>query len=602
MATVEDRMHHSRMKTSPASEDDTDSDYKPSPVKPGGRRRSRQRSVKAESKAPPLLLVWEGYMYKNDGVAKGSCRSYWRCQRNNKRGGVVSKCRGRVAVKEGELQVSEQHCHEPDTTDSNYVPPHSLVLEMRNRGMDVDMWTAMKGFVSPTDKLLLHNCNTRLSKKHRCSVCRRDFAVARVYEVHRMLEHEVPPAWRCEECGMQFLHGASYKVHVTQCHGVMPYVCHAEGCDAAFDKKIDLKLHSRRQHPAVNPAASNNTACSTSPAVDMAAMVDGCSVIPVAKEEAGVEEEEKPVFRCHHCPAEFPHACRLRYHMRFHTGERPFKCPNCSMAFFTSSSRLVHIRRSHLRLRRHLCDLCGKKFKDVRSLRQHTWTHTGEKNYSCPVCSRAFSKKNAMVVHMRQHTGEKPHVCDQCGQSFTVRVSLRTHLKSKHDIVVDTSSFRRKEEDPGDNSLPAIGRPKRDESEKQLSVKARAKLEEEGYQHESSQSKNRNSCTSAAPNNGSNPSFSASTAPVGLERKSDEFSLPEGSLVPLSQADLYDARLPAFSSGLTLLQMVGQGHSMPGGHGQVVPQAYLDSASGTYPVPPLSSVGYNGYTMQHRKY
>lgn len=209
-----------------------------------------------------------------------------------------------------------------------------------------------------------------------------------------MIEHGMEAAWKCRECGMQFLHGKSYNLHMISRHFVEnPHTC--DTCSEVFPSKTDLKIHKR----------SHSTG------------------------------REKQTYKCPDCPAEYPHASKLRYHRRVHTGERPFGCNICNAAFATSSQRLNHLNRSHFGIRKHLCDHCGKKFTGPRELREHYRTHTGERPYECSVCFRAFTKSNALVVHLRQHTGEKPYVCDQCGQAFTVKVSLRTHLKNKHNII-----------------------------------------------------------------------------------------------------------------------------------------------------------------------
>lgn len=140
------------------------------------------------------------------------------------------------------------------------------------------------------------------------------------------------------------------------------------------------------------------------------------------------------------CPRHEMYACIItdthfglsKMHYFFVSGERPYKCNYCDKYFAISSSRLQHIRRQHLKQKKHLCQYCGQGFSDSTSLKVHIRTHTGERPYKCPVCPRAFAKSNGMVVHLRQHTGEKPYVCEQCGDSFAQNVSLRTHVKNKH--------------------------------------------------------------------------------------------------------------------------------------------------------------------------
>ncbi|CAK5268013.1 unnamed protein product [Mycena citricolor] len=63
-----------------------------------------------------------------------------------------------------------------------------------------------------------------------------------------------------------------------------------------------------------------------------------------------------------------------------------------------------------MRSRKHVCDICGKRFNRPSSLRIHVNTHTGEMPFTCPYprCGRAFNVNSNMRRHYRNHSASEP--------------------------------------------------------------------------------------------------------------------------------------------------------------------------------------------------
>ena len=50
---------------------------------------------------------------------------------------------------------------------------------------------------------------------------------------------------------------------------------------------------------------------------------------------------------CPHCGKQCPTPSLLQIHVRVHTGEKPFKCWKCGMAFSTKSNMMRHVASKH---------------------------------------------------------------------------------------------------------------------------------------------------------------------------------------------------------------------------------------------------------------
>jgi len=63
--------------------------------------------------------------------------------------------------------------------------------------------------------------------------------------------------------------------------------------------------------------------------------------------------------------------------------------------------RLVHIALPFV--------VIGSLWKHLR-----THAHSGEKPYGCHICTMAFTKKDHLTRHLRAQPGEKPYGCHIC--------------------------------------------------------------------------------------------------------------------------------------------------------------------------------------------
>ncbi len=119
---------------------------------------------------------------------------------------------------------------------------------------------------------------------------------------------------------------------------------------------------------------------------------------------------------CHMCQRDF---VDLQRHISDVHHPVYYPCPHCVKSFSSKSNLKIHIRMLHCEERkikelediekrksyRYGCDVCGKRFKGLRLLQQHTKGMHSETYYQCPHCVEKFTWLRSYQKHIKLEHG-----------------------------------------------------------------------------------------------------------------------------------------------------------------------------------------------------
>nr|CAI5857417.1 unnamed protein product [Callosobruchus analis] len=203
-------------------------------------------------------------------------------------------------------------------------------------------------------------------------------------------------------CGKKLSSKEKLKFHIRTHTG---YRHHAYLCTKSFSKKDQLMGDTLRLRLASHRRYMHYEAVTGKPKTK-----HDCDLCEKKFESmAGLHYHKKRIHSkiivdtsviCEICGKKISGKGRLIYHLRIHSGDKPFSCSNCP-----------------------------KKFAMKDLLTEHMRVHTGEKPYTCRFCGKPFAHRSPFRYHVKTHTGEKPNVCPICGKGFISLAAMKSHTQ-----------------------------------------------------------------------------------------------------------------------------------------------------------------------------
>ncbi|KAM3955048.1 uncharacterized protein ACR2FA_011081 [Aphomia sociella] len=251
--------------------------------------------------------------------------------------------------------------------------------------------------------------------KYQCPHCPDEFLKFTTYMGHIRIKH--PSDFVCQLCGYSFVSEKGIMLHKKLKHRLDNMQIPEDGplcelCNIRFVSSEALKRHVNVSARHTDDDRQSNEPKKRRKTREVA-----------EKEKRSKEKMEDD---------------RKVYPSQMRKAEGPITCEQCDLQLEDSRAYHGHFRRMHPDKNRTkypsmkspcMCEVCGRMFQSYALLKDHRWTHTGERPFECEACGKCFRMKQRLVAHRRVHSQQRTsYGCQVCGKQFSTHSNRQRHM------------------------------------------------------------------------------------------------------------------------------------------------------------------------------
>ncbi|CAH1257553.1 ZNF845 [Branchiostoma lanceolatum] len=176
--------------------------------------------------------------------------------------------------------------------------------------------------------------------------------------------------------------------------------------------------------------------------------VPGIRLVMTGSGQYRTTEPSKPASKmiyCDHCDHSTTRPRDMKVHVRLHTGERPYACPDCPFRAIQSHHLQKHQKYHQANLAQK-CKLCTFSCRSASLLRSHVQLHNDKRNWHrCPHCNFMTSSYRVVHTHIK-----KQHVLlasSSTEAAYALPVEKTSPSPQQDEDVVDVEGSEGAEEE-----------------------------------------------------------------------------------------------------------------------------------------------------------